>query len=114
MRYWFAALAIAGVVNAAISAAYYLRVVAAMYFRQTITRPAAEGGLGTRLAMAFCAVAVIAVGLFPGPLVDRANQAGRAADVALKSKPAPAISANGPALAPVAAEKTALTRVSAH
>ena len=48
---WFLALAIVGAVNAAISAAYYLRIVAMMYFRPPSLAPVARGGSGAACAM---------------------------------------------------------------
>ncbi len=77
IRYWFIGLAVAGVLNAAIAMAYYLRVVAAMYFRSPLTTAAAEGGPGAWWAMVISAVLVLAVGAYPGPTIERADQAGR-------------------------------------
>jgi NADH-quinone oxidoreductase subunit N len=76
---WFVALAIVGVVNAAISAAYYLRIVGVMYFRPAIARPEAQGGLGAAWATALCTIAVLAIGCYPGPLVERSKLASQAA-----------------------------------
>lgn len=76
---WFLILAIVGVLNAAISAAYYLRIVAAMYFGSS-TRPlSAKGGLGAALATGFCAAVVLGVGLYPGPLVQGSQISAQAA-----------------------------------
>jgi NADH-quinone oxidoreductase subunit N len=86
LRVWFVALAVVGVLNAAIAAAYYLRVVAVMYFQTPRTVPGAEGGAGAAWAMAFCAVAVVALGVVPGPLAQSTNVAAAA----------PAISAGQP------------------
>jgi NADH-quinone oxidoreductase subunit N len=71
-------LAVVGVLSAAVSAYYYLRVVMVMYMRE----PLAEG-LGPRFATSpaigvvlACAVAgVILFGLFPGPLLSLATHA---------------------------------------
>lgn len=76
---WFLALAVVGAVNAAISAAYYLRVVGVMYFRPATVRLAARGGSGAGWATAACAVLVVGIGFFPGPLVERSNRASQAA-----------------------------------
>lgn len=83
-QFWFLVLAIIGVLNAAVAAAYYLRIVAVMYFR-----PAAEhehvsgepmfGDTGAWATMVLCAALVLVVGLFPGRLVQDANRAGQAA-----------------------------------
>ncbi len=72
---WFLALAIVGAVNAAISAAYYLRIVAMMYFRPPSLAPVARGGSGAACAMVLCALLVVGIGCYPGPLVAEANRA---------------------------------------
>ena len=74
---WFLALAIIGVLNAAIAMAYYLRIVAIMYFRAPVTTVKAEGGPGTWLAMVLSTLLVLAAGLCPGPALTAADQAGR-------------------------------------
>ncbi len=43
--WWFTALAVLGVLNAAIAVAYYLRVVAVMYFRTPLATPRRRGAL---------------------------------------------------------------------
>jgi NADH-quinone oxidoreductase subunit N len=76
---WFEFLALAAVINAAISAGYYLRVVSAMYFRPSLSVPAARGGKGAAVACMACALLVVGVGLNPGRLLETANAASRAA-----------------------------------
>lgn len=85
---WFLALAIVGAVNAAVSAAYYLRIVAVMYFRPPLVTPDARGGSGAAWAMATCALLVLAIGLSPGPPLARSTEASRAARVTFKPAPA--------------------------
>ncbi|MFZ1747968.1 MAG: NADH-quinone oxidoreductase subunit N [Nitrospirales bacterium] len=70
-------LAIIGLIFAAISAFFYLRIVMVMYMRE----PSSEQELHTRLALSpqvsfvlACAVAgVVLLGIFPGPLVSVAD-----------------------------------------
>ena len=84
-------LAIVAVVMSAVSAYYYLRVVWYMYFREAeageaaTTDAAAPAGVeprtpqaGVAAAVVICAIGVIAVGLFPGPLLHAAQGALRA------------------------------------
>jgi NADH-quinone oxidoreductase subunit N len=71
---WFAILALAGAVNAAIAAAYYLRVVAVMYFQPAEQPVAAAGGPTARVAALFCAALVVATGAWPGQLLNIAVQ----------------------------------------
>ncbi len=77
LRTWFVSLAIAGVLNAAVAAAYYLRIVARMYFRTPLGVPKAEGGPGAWWAAMVCAVLTIGIGILPGPLMRQANRVGR-------------------------------------
>jgi NADH-quinone oxidoreductase subunit N len=77
---WFLVLAIVGAVNAAIAAAYYLRVVGVMYFRPpTAETEPPRGGIGALAAALACAGLVVAVGLFPGPAIERTNAASQSA-----------------------------------
>ena len=76
---WFVALALVGVINAAISGAYYLRLIGVMYFRSGDAAPEGQGGAGAALATALCALAVIGIGAYPGPLVEAGKKASRAA-----------------------------------
>ena len=76
LRPWFLALAVIGVLNAAVAAAYYLRIVAVMYFRAPLATPRAEGGRGAWLAAVACALLVIGIGFYPGPLMRESNEAG--------------------------------------
>lgn len=92
LRLWFLGLAVAGVVNAAIAAAYYLRIVAVMYFRAPLATPRAQGGLGAGLAMLACAVLVVVLGVMPDPLLRGANLASESAR-APSHVPAPAMAA---------------------
>jgi NADH-quinone oxidoreductase subunit N len=74
-RPWFIALAIIGALNAAVAAAYYLRVVGVLYFRVPTGKLAAAGGRGPWLAAVACTLLVITIGLYPGPLWRAAQQA---------------------------------------
>ncbi len=78
LRPWFIGLAVVTVLNAAISAAYYLRVIGHMYFRSAEGEsPRAQRGLGPVWALAACTALTIGLGLFPRPLWDATNRAGR-------------------------------------
>jgi NADH-quinone oxidoreductase subunit N len=72
---WFVALAVIGMLNAAIAAAYYLRIIAVMYFKAPESEPAAQGGPGASLAMTLCALGVLVIGIMPGHLISRAKDA---------------------------------------
>ncbi len=63
---WFIALAVIGVLNAAVSAGYYLRVVGVIFFRTPLATPRTreEPGLSL-LATAFCVLLVLAIGIMP-------------------------------------------------
>lgn len=73
---WFLALSIVGVLNAAVAATYYLRVVAAMYFQpEAESRLPAQGGWGPGLAMFACLALSVAAGLYPRLLSTGATAA---------------------------------------
>jgi len=67
---WIAGLAVVGVLNAAIAAAYYLRIIAVMYFRPAAPRPFRAGGPSAAVAVGICAVLVILVGIRSAPLAN--------------------------------------------
>ena len=77
---WFFVLAIVGVVNAAIAAAYYLRIVGVMYFQSSDRKPTPGGGPTAQLSALLCAVLVVAIGLWPARL------AGLSRDAALSTR----------------------------
>jgi NADH-quinone oxidoreductase subunit N len=72
---WLVGLAIVGVLNSVVAAAYYLRVVAVMYFRAPLATPKAEGGVGPWAATLLCVAAVLAIGLYSSPLLRAALDA---------------------------------------
>ncbi len=79
---WFIGLAVVGVLNAAIAAAYYLRVVGVSYFSQTEettsrdTATEVGGGLPA-LAALLCAAVLVLVGVFPTGAVERFDAVSR-------------------------------------
>jgi len=75
-RAWFVALAVILVVNAAIAAAYYLRIIAAMYFRSTRRGVQSDGGLAAGVAMLLCTALVLMVTLQPRGLFVSSTRAG--------------------------------------
>jgi NADH-quinone oxidoreductase subunit N len=75
-RAWFVSLAVILVLNAAIAAAYYLRVIAAIYFKSTRRGVQADGGVAAGLAMLGCLVVAIALTLQPRGLFLAASHAG--------------------------------------
>lgn len=87
---WFLALSIVAAVNAAIAAAYYLRVVAALYFREPRGELRPSGGPGALGVTWLCAVLVVVGGLRSGPLLAQANEAAQAAQHAYDSSTPPA------------------------
>jgi len=81
------ALVIVGVVNAAIAAAYYLRIVATCYLRP------AEGDVpvtrcrSLRIGLAVCSLAMLVLFIVPGLLSRPASEAGQVAQVEETSNP---------------------------
>ncbi len=73
--YWLAA---AGLVNAAIAAFYYLRVVQAMFFRKAETGEIAlEVPIPMQISLTICALATLWIGLYPSAVLDIANTASQ-------------------------------------
>ncbi len=70
---WFVFLAIAGVLNAAIAAAYYLRIIGKVYFHSPKATPKAEGGSAAFAAAMVAAVLTVVIGIAPGPLLNQAD-----------------------------------------
>jgi NADH-quinone oxidoreductase subunit N len=74
---WFTTLAVIGVLNAAVAACYYLRIVSVMYFREPLAVRRAEGGAGAGLAALVCTLVVLVVGFYPAPLMKGCIEAGK-------------------------------------
>jgi NADH-quinone oxidoreductase subunit N len=74
-------LAVLGLLNSAVAAYYYLRIIVVMYFYEpgtpagTVPAPAP----GIRITMWASAVAIVALGIFPSALLDFATQSARLA-----------------------------------
>jgi NADH-quinone oxidoreductase subunit N len=76
--WWFKILAFIGVLNAAVGAWYYLRVLAVMYLRTPI-KPLDKGRSWPALtAVWICAAVTLAFGLYPRPLAEAARRAASA------------------------------------
>ena len=86
VRPWFIGLAIIGVLNAAVAAYYYLRIVSLMYFREPLATPRAEGGPGPYLAALLCSLAVLGLFFYPGPLLKGCAEASRSGEQGAVSK----------------------------
>lgn len=86
-RAWFTGLAVLLVLNAAIAAAYYLRIIAAMYFKTTKRGVQADGGLAAGIAMLACLLLVGMVTIQPRGLFAASS---RAAGCLPAADPAPA------------------------
>lgn len=71
---WFTVLAVVGALNAAIAAAYYLRIVAVMFFQTPAQPPAAAGGPSAWLATVLCGLLVVGVGALPGRWIEAATR----------------------------------------
>jgi NADH-quinone oxidoreductase subunit N len=86
----FLVLTLVAAVNAAIAAAYYLRVVGTLYFGKPTAEIRPAGGLGAMLAAGVCAVAVILAGIRSGPIIEQAKSASASAATTFTNGPATA------------------------
>jgi NADH-quinone oxidoreductase subunit N len=87
---WFAVLAIVAALNAAIAAAYYLRIVAVMYFQPAAQAAQAGGGPSARFAALACAILVVIAGALPGPFLNVAIEAEQAFQPGMRTVQTPA------------------------
>lgn len=87
---WALWLAIAILVNSAISAAYYLGIVSTLFTRAEPTdlRTGPAGGKGVLVGTAMCAAIVLVVGLLPGTASRLATSAATAAGTLTLPQPA--------------------------
>jgi NADH-quinone oxidoreductase subunit N len=91
LEHWFLALAIIGVVNAAIAAAYYLRVIKVLYFDESVVPlPAVprHDRIAPAIALTACAMLVVAAGVLPQPPMRAAEEAGVAASQPIRQQDA--------------------------
>jgi NADH-quinone oxidoreductase subunit N len=63
-------LALAGVAAALVSVYYYLRLVTVLYLHSEERIPLSGGDLWAHTALFVCLVAIVFLGLYPGPLLD--------------------------------------------
>lgn len=86
VRNWFLGLVVIALVNAAIAAAYYLRVVKVMFFDDSATDITAEEETATVpreyscfIAAVVCAGIIVAIGIAPRALMEHTRWAGESA-----------------------------------
>jgi NADH-quinone oxidoreductase subunit N len=84
-------LAVIGVLNAAISSYYYLRIVGAMYMRDSAQPVQPAGGRGPLLVVMLGATLTVLIGLLPGPVLRSVQglEPARQAASQLSVAPAP-------------------------
>ncbi len=71
-------LTIIGVVNSGVGAYYYLRIIVVMYMRQARKEvPVTPVGFAPRLAIALCLAATIYLGIFPGSVLQYAQDSAQ-------------------------------------
>ena len=75
MQGMYQILAVAAVVNAAISAVYYLRLLGVLFLRGPLQPTAGGRGSPQLLVAVGCALATLVVGCYPQPLLDLTAQA---------------------------------------
>ncbi len=80
-------LAVIGVLNAAIGAAYYLRIVAACYLGEETAPLDFVPSSSLRFAVCFCAMIVLLFGLYPKPLITMSTRAASGISATLAAAP---------------------------
>ncbi len=66
-------LAVIVMINAAIAAAYYLRVIAAMYLRESLFPATVRAGSAIQISVLVCTLAVVVFFIFPGVTLEANN-----------------------------------------
>ncbi|HEV3145548.1 MAG TPA: NADH-quinone oxidoreductase subunit N [Gemmataceae bacterium] len=74
-RQLFVALAVVAAINSAISAYYYLRIVAVMFLREPLSPLKPKWQIPALATVAICAIVTIVFGVYPAPLAKAARQA---------------------------------------
>ncbi|QDU27102.1 NADH-quinone oxidoreductase subunit N [Anatilimnocola aggregata] len=75
ISFGFILLLVVGALNAAIAAAYYLRLVSVMFFQPAVGDDVpAAGGYGALAASVLCGALVVLAGVAPGPILRLAGQ----------------------------------------
>ncbi len=69
------ALAVIGVINSAIGAAYYLRIVGSTYMGTAVEEVRSSGGVPVRLGLVLCSLAMLVLFAWPTGLLIQARQA---------------------------------------
>jgi NADH-quinone oxidoreductase subunit N len=75
---WMVWLAVAGILNSALSLYYYVRVIKYMFVDEGASKEKLKIPLSMAAAIAICVIATVAIGIWPGPVVDLCEQAARA------------------------------------
>jgi NADH-quinone oxidoreductase subunit N len=88
LRPYFIGLAVIGVLNAAVAAYYYLRIISVMYFREPLGLPRAAGGRGSYFAAVVCTLVVLLFGFYPAPLLKECVKAGTTVGASADAGPA--------------------------
>ena len=82
----YVVLAVIGLVNAAIGAFYYLRIVAYIYLRSGYTQPRIRFSSPSFLVAVVCAILTLALGLWPAPAAAVAHASGAWAEGQLEAR----------------------------
>jgi len=75
---WMIWLAVAGVLNSALSLYYYVRVIRYMYVEKGPTEEKIKLPLSMTVAIAICVGATILIGLWPDPVINICSEAAKA------------------------------------
>lgn len=74
---WMVWLAIAGILNSALSLYYYARVVKYMFVDEGASKEKLKIPLSMAVAIAICVIATVVIGIWPEPVVNLCEQAAR-------------------------------------
>ena len=70
--------AIFGILNSAVSLIYYVRLVRNIYTDADVPAPAYRVSRFAAVAIIVAAIAIVVIGVYPGPFINACNQAAQA------------------------------------
>ncbi len=83
----FVVLAVVGMLNAAIAAVYYLRIIALMFLHDPLSTPQPRGGRPAMAAVTLCAIVTVALGLQSRPVLALLRDVNEPGEVQVAATP---------------------------
>ncbi len=75
MSGWYQTLAVVTVLNAAVAAYYYLKIIGVMYLRNSFQKGLKTGFTFASCAILFCTIITLGLGIYPSPVISLTKEA---------------------------------------